>query len=456
MSGEPHANGEELGDEQNQGRFLPSSVPRVVAGRWVDHRSRYEAVEGRGLVSAPLRIFGEHDAATLDQMNSAIEQAGDTVVAAALMADGHLGYYLPIGGVVAYREAVSVTGVGVDIACGNCAYRLDLQATDVRDWHLIGRRIADEIGCGLGQPNPQGPVDHELFGDPRWNLIPGEHRTSIMGRAIKQLGSIGTGNHYVDILEDEDGWVWVGVHFGSRALGYAVSNGFVSTHLGHEWKRNPRWQEAGAALLRLDDPAGSDYMALMGLCGEYAHAGREWVCDYVSRTIIGADVVDTVHNHHNFAWREKHGGESVIVVRKGATPAYPGQRGFVGGSMGDDAVILQGNTSLLSTGVDEAAALYSTVHGAGRVLGRMQAKGKRAKDGTWKRPPMVDRDEVHEWIKRRGVLVYGSDLDESPQAYRRLDKVLAAQGDTIVVEHTLRPRVVVMAGVEDPFLREHE
>ncbi len=403
-------------------------------------------------MGVPVSVFGEHDSATLEQMHSAVEQAGETVVAAALMADGHRGYYLPIGGVMAYRGAVSVTGVGVDIACGNCAYKLDLQAADVGEWGRIGRRIADEIGRGVGQPNPQGPVDHELFDDPRWNLVPREHRASIRDRAINQLGSIGSGNHYVDVLEDEDGWVWVGVHFGSRALGYAVSNGFVSTCLGQEWKRNPRWQEAGAALLHLGNPVASDYLALMELCGEYAHAGREWVCHYVSRTIIGADVIDTVHNHHNFAWHEKHGGESVIVVRKGATPAFPGQRGFVGGSMGDDAVILVGQTGRQAS----LDALGSTVHGAGRVLGRMQAKGKRAKDGTWKREPRVNRDEVQEWIARRGVLVYGSDLDEAPQAYRRLPSVLKAQGDSIVVEHTLRPRVVVMAGDEDPFLREHE
>src|SRR5262249_29665154 len=149
------------------------------------------------------------------------------------------------------------------------------------------------------------------------------------------------------------------------------------------------------------------YIAAMELAGRYAYAGREWVVERVRR-IIGGGVRDSVHNHHNYAWRETHNGRSVWVVRKGATPAFPGQRGFVGGSMGDDAVIIEGVES------EEAkTALYSTIHGAGRLFGRKEAKRR------------FKRAEMDAWLGERGVILVGGDLDESPMAYRRLPDVLA-------------------------------
>lgn len=173
---------------------------------------------------------------------------------------------------------------------------------------------------------------------------------------------------------------------------------------------------------------GQRYIAAMELAGRYAYAGREWVCERV-RQIIGGAVTDSVHNHHNYAWRETHGDRDLWVVRKGATPAFPGQRGFVGGSMGDDAVILEGVDS-----EQAAASLYSTVHGAGRVFGRKEAKRRFA------------REEMDAWLRDRGVTLYGGDLDESPMAYRRLPDVLAEHAGTVRVVHTLRPFAVVMAG----------
>ncbi|SDB74875.1 RtcB family protein [Belnapia rosea] len=174
---------------------------------------------------------------------------------------------------------------------------------------------------------------------------------------------------------------------------------------------------------------------LLELAGRYAYAGREWVVERVRR-IIGGAVADRIHNHHNYAWRESHGGRDLWVVRKGATPAFPGQRGFVGGTMGDDAVILEGVES------EEAkAALYSTVHGAGRLFGRKEAK-RRFTHAEWS-----------EWLRRRGVLLAGGGLDESPMAYRRLPDVLAHHAGTVRVLHTLYPFAVAMAGEGeyDPF-----
>jgi tRNA-splicing ligase RtcB len=171
---------------------------------------------------------------------------------------------------------------------------------------------------------------------------------------------------------------------------------------------------------------------------------------------MGAREVELVHNHHNFAWREKHEGEQLVVVRKGATPAFPGQRGFIGGSMGDDAVIVEGVTPPADSplAATQRAALYSTIHGAGRVMSRTQAAGKRnRKTGAVIAPGRVDDEMMRAWLKEKQVILRGGGLDESPHVYRRLPDVLAAQENTVEVLHTLRPLVVVMAGPDefDPY-----
>src|SRR5262249_23668329 len=157
------------------------------------------------------------------------------------------------------------------------------------------------------------------------------------------------------------------VHFGSRGLGHKTATKYLKAAGGRDGMDVP------PALFDEDTEFGRRYIAAMELAGRYAYAGREWVVDTIRR-ILAAKVTATVHNHHNDAWRETHGDRQYWVVRKGATPAFPGQRGFVGGSMGDDAVILEGIDSPASRD-----ALFSTVHGAGRICGRVEAKGKRDK-----------------------------------------------------------------------------
>jgi tRNA-splicing ligase RtcB (3'-phosphate/5'-hydroxy nucleic acid ligase) len=194
----------------------------------------------------------------------------------------------------------------------------------------------------------------------------------------------------------------------------------------------------------------------MNLAGQYAYAGREWVARKVVE-ILGGREMELVHNHHNFAWRETHDGEEVIVIRKGATPAFPGQKGFIGGSMGDDAVIVRGTTGEQATSdVQELqrSALFSTVHGAGRVMSRTQAAGKRnRRSGVILRPGLVTPDMMEAWVKEKGVILRGGGLDESPHVYRRLPEVLSAQQGTIEVLHVLKPLIVVMAGANefDPY-----
>jgi len=373
----------------------------------------------------PIKVFGEHDDVTLLQMRNCMKVGN--VVGGVVCADGHLGYAQPVGGVIAYEKQISISGVGFDIGCGNMAVRLDTPFDAVQD--RVGEIIRDvgrNISFGIGRTNDER-VEHELFDDAdAWREADME---AYRPKAAAQLGTVGSGNHYVDLMRDEDDFVWIGVHFGSRGLGHRSATRYLKAAGGKDGFNVP------PAVVDEDSEIGRRYIAAMELAGRYAYAGREWVVERV-RKIIGGTVTDTVHNHHNYAWRETHDGRDLWVVRKGATPAFPGQRGFVGGSMGDDAVIIEGVES-----AEARASLYSTVHGAGRLFGRKEAKRR------------FTRTEMDEWLKERGVTLIGADLDESPMAYRRLPDVIAQHAGTVKVLHTLRPFAVAMAGAGefDPF-----
>jgi tRNA-splicing ligase RtcB len=398
-------------------------------------------------------VFGSHSDQTLAQLRDVATRAER----AALMADGHVGYVMPIGGVAAYRNMTSVVGVGFDIACGNAAIRTDLDAAEITkpQWLELADEIAANISFGVGRQNlaTDAPIDSSLFASPSWDAIREvagrEELDTLKRKARTQLGTVGSGNHYVDVFADETGRVWVGVHFGSRGLGHTIASGFLALAQGAKWGHRVPERES---LLDLDSEVGQAYWAAMGLAGEYAYAGREWVARKVVGILGGREEL-LVHNHHNFAWKERHGGEELVVVRKGATPAFPGQLSFVGGSMGDNSVILRGSSADTD---EQRAALYSTVHGAGRVMSRTQARGKTKGWGPKQRivsPGLVSQEMVDEWLEPMGVILRGGGLDEAPQAYRRLPDVLAAQGSTIEVVHTLKPIIVVMAGANefDPY-----
>ena len=374
---------------------------------------------------APLTVFGTHEASTIAQMRNCMKVGA--VVGATLCADGHLGYAQPVGGVIAYEGQISISGVGFDIACGNMAVRLDTPYAAVKDRasEILGdiRRV---ISFGVGRANAER-VEHELLDDAEAWAASGME--DYRQKAAAQLGTVGSGNHYVDLFEDEAGFVWIGVHFGSRGLGHTSATRYLKHAGGKDGMHVP------PTVLDEASELGRRYLAAMELAGRYAYAGREWVVERV-RAIIGGTVTDAVHNHHNYAWKERHGDRDLWVVRKGATPAFPGQRGFVGGSMGDHAVILEGVESEASR-----ASLYSTVHGAGRVFGRKEALRR------------FSRDQMEAWLRERGVLLSGADLDESPMAYRRLPEVLDSHAGTVRVLHRLRPFAVAMAGPGefDPF-----
>lgn len=327
--------------------------------------------------SAPLQIFGDHDEATVAQMRNCMGIGN--VVGGVICADGHLGYAQPVGGVIAYDGQISISGVGFDIGCGNMAVRLDTRFSDIAQ-HIspIIKDVQKTISFGIGRTNNER-VEHAMFdeGD-SWREA---DREDYRQKAISQLGTVGSGNHYVDLLRDEDGFVWIGVHFGSRGLGHSSATKYLKAAGGKDGMNVP------PTVIDENSELGCRYIAAMELAGRYAYAGREWVVERV-RKIIGGEVTEMVHNHHNYAWRETHDGRDLWVVRKGATPAAPGQKGFVGGSMGDDAVILEGIES-----PEAKASLYSTVHGAGRLFGRKEAKRR------------FTREEKDSWLHERGVVL---------------------------------------------------
>ncbi len=440
-------------------------------GMIVEDRPYRELGDGR------IRVYGySYDPQAVEQIRTVAGRGW--VTEAALMADNHLGYSMPIGGVAAYRDMVSPSGVGYDIGCGVMAVRTSLRLDDVRDdLPRIADAIAAQISFGLGRTSAV-PVEHPLFDSPTWRDVPElthevsgrRGRWSLRSRAEQQLGTVGSGNHYVDLLvEPAEGALWAACHFGSRGFGHGVATGFLNLAAGREFHAGQITGESMHALptllplsedaareLGAADPAwsvevGRRYEAAMRLAGDYAYAGREHVIGEVLG-ILGAEATKTVHNHHNYAWDEQHGGETVHVVRKGATPAFPGQAGFVGGSMGDWAVVVEGIDSPIAE-----RTLRSTVHGAGRVMSRSRARGNRK--GT--RPGIITREMMRERLddfrRETGfpLEVRGGDVDESPFVYRRLDDVVRAHEETesIRVTHRMLPVVVCMAGsdVWDPF-----
>jgi tRNA-splicing ligase RtcB (3'-phosphate/5'-hydroxy nucleic acid ligase) len=394
-----------------------------------------------------ITIFGQPiiDPAAIRQLERCLLSPEDIGV---LTADAHIGYAHPIGGAVAYKDKISLSGVGFDIACGNKAVRTPLRAADVPIEKIMDA-IMQKIGFGIGRPNPE-PVDHPVL--ERIAKSPVRPLRKLARLAAEQLGTVGSGNHFVDLFEDENGFLWIGVHFGSRGFGHRTTTGFMALAQGlpFDAKVVEGPMEGPPVVFDIDSELGQDYWEAIHLAGDYAYAGRDLVVDKVLE-ILGTHADVSVHNHHNFAWREKHGSEDYYVVRKGCTPAFPGQTGFIGATMGDVSVIVEG--------IDSGQArqsLYSTVHGAGRTLSRRQAAGQRRwKNGRWVtiRPGLIDYREVQQQMKEKGIALRGGGPDEAPSCYKTLDEVLAYHADSVKVLHRLKPIGVAMAGEEvfDPY-----
>jgi tRNA-splicing ligase RtcB len=438
-----------------------------------------------------VKTFGEVDRRSLEQLERCMA-AGDADFGV-LCADHHPGYSQPIGGAIAYEGYVSPSGVGYDIGCGNKAARTELTRADLDALGGVERvmhEITHRISFGMGVPAAER-AEHPVIDLIREADFEPQRRLAQL--AESQLGTVGSGNHYVNVMEDEQGRIWVGVHFGSRGFGHKTASGFLALAQGlpFDGRAHEGEMDSPPVLFELDSELGEAYISAMELAGLYAYAGRDVVVAKVLE-ILGAEAVHEVHNHHNFAWRETHHGRTYWVVRKGCTPARLGQEGFVGGSMGDDSVILEGAESPLA---DEA--LHSTVHGAGRVMSRTQAAGRVRRRKRWActhrdcnrifdidgisssagvpkkgvcpdhptsrlkkvwieeqiSAGKVDWPAVQARLREQGIVLVGGGADEAPEVYKRLPEVLAAHGDSIRVKHTLRPLGVAMAGRDtfDPY-----
>ena len=431
-----------------------------------------------------IKTFGPIDERSLAQLERCMK-AGDAELGV-LCADHHPGYSQPIGGGIAYEGYVSPSGVGYDIGCGNKAVRTELRRSDLDALGgveaLMGE-IVRRISFGMGVA-AQERVDHPVLEKIRTAEFAPQR--ALVQLAESQLGTVGSGNHFVNLFEDEEGRVWVGVHFGSRGFGHKTASGFLALAQGLDFgaRASEGEMDSPPVLFEVGSELGESYVAAMELAGEYAYAGRDVVVAKVLE-ILGAAATHEVHNHHNFAWREEHFGRTYWVIRKGCTPARPGHEGFVGGSMGDESVILEGVES-----AEAEDSLFSTVHGAGRVMSRSQAAGRirrqtvyqcsmrdcefavpakeyrgqtcpdhpSAKMRKWRteqvvRPGRVDWPAVQSRLREQDIVLVGGGADEAPEVYKRLPDVLAAHSGSVRVTHTLRPLGVAMAGrdVRDPY-----
>ncbi|MCA9175765.1 MAG: RtcB family protein [Planctomycetales bacterium] len=372
----------------------------------------------------------EIDDATHAQMRQA---CGVPMAAgAALMPDAHVGYGLPIGGVLATDNAVIPYAVGVDIACRMKLSVLDLPVERLeKQPELFEHALQTGTRFGVGAEHER-PQDHAVM-DQDWSVTRITREKKDV--AWRQLGSSGSGNHFAEFglltLEsaDEDlglqpgAYVALMSHSGSRGTGAAV----CSTYSAIARSKLPRKFEdlAYLAWLSLDSEAGQEYWAAMNLMGDYAAANHDVIHRLVAAA-VGAEIVAGVENHHNFAWKEVHDGRELIVHRKGATPAGEGVMGVIPGSMADPAYVVRGKGN--------AASLASASHGAGRCMSRRQAKEKY----TW--------NAVRNDLLKKGVRVLAAGADEVPGVYKNIDEVMRQQLDLVEAVARFDPRIVMMCG----------
>ncbi len=373
------------------------------------------------------------DSGALAQMENALRLP--VAVAGALMPDAHVGYGLPIGGVLAAADAVIPYAVGVDIAC-----RMRLSVYDVSP-ETLGRRkdelkraLLAETRFGAGAAFEQNRrAEHAVLDDPAWSALP--LLKSLQPKAEQQLGSSGTGNHFVEwgtfrLYADEPElglkageYLALLSHSGSRGVGFKIANTY--TEIARRLHPSLDKSVQHLAWLPLASEPGQEYWQAMELAGRFASANHHVIHSRVAKA-AGLKEFAFVENYHNFAWREMlPDGTSAIVHRKGATPAGPDVLGVIPGSMGDPGYVVRGR--------GEGSSLRSAAHGAGRKMGRKAAINSISK---------AARDA---YLAERGVTLLGGGLDESPQAYKDIESVIAAQDDLVEVIGKFTPRIVRMA-----------
>jgi tRNA-splicing ligase RtcB len=355
------------------------------------------------------------------------------------MPDAHVGYGLPIGGVLATHEAVIPYAVGVDIACRMKLTVLDLPVNALADAQSrLSRALEHETRFGMGA-SFRSRRQHDVM-DADWQVT--SVTAGLKDRAWAQLGTSGSGNHFVEfgrltVVDESVGlsrgkYLALLSHSGSRGTGAHIAQHY--SRLARELHPELPRELSHLAWLDLSTEAGQEYWAAMELMGRYAAANHELIHAYMARA-LGVEVLLDIENHHNFAWRERHrlpdGSEAeVIVHRKGATPAGIGVLGVIPGSMATPGYVVRGK------GV--AASLNSASHGAGRRMSRTKAKELF----TW--------DIAQRFLRERGVTLLSAGLDEVPMAYKDIDEVMAAQSDLVEPLARFEPRLVKMAPSGEP------
>lgn len=375
------------------------------------------------------------DDASREQMKNACRLP--MAVGAALMPDAHSGYGLPIGGVLALEGAVVPYAVGVDIACRMRLTITDLPVdvvatNDPRKCEPFDRALEKGTLFGTGGRWSR-PHDHEVL-DEDWTITAVTRENK--DRARGQLGTSGSGNHFVEwgiltLPEDELGvsagqYVALLSHSGSRGAGAMVCKRYseiATRKLPARFRNDSQMRHLG--WLSIDSEEGQEYWAAMNLMGRYAAANHEIIHRNVVK-LAGATALAAVENHHNFAWAETHGGRQVFVHRKGATPAAPGVAGVIPGNMADSAFVVRGKGN--------PASLDSASHGAGRRMSRTEAKRRF----RWR--------EWQDHLRHKNVRLLSAGIDEVPGAYKDIHEVMAAQTDLVDVIGEFQPRIVKMCG----------
>ena len=378
----------------------------------------------------PFEIFGKEqiDADAISQMQNASRLP--VAVAGALMPDAHPGYGLPIGGVLATENAIIPYGVGVDIGCRMCLSIFDINPKELAERiPFYSRELNEATLFGTGKEFETFP-DHEIFSRKEFDEI--EMLRPLKDRAAFQLGTSGSGNHFVEFGEIEIAekdpilnvapgkYLGLLSHSGSRGLGATIANHY--TKLAKEKIKLPG--EAGnLAWLSLDDEDGIEYWLAMNLAGDYASANHHIIHAKIAKQ-LGREPIRMVENHHNFAWKEKYQGKEVIVHRKGATPAGKDVLGIIPGSMTAPGFIVKGRGN--------ESSLHSASHGAGRQLSRSAALNS------------VTREDLNAKLEKHGVTLIGGGLDEAPFAYKDIREVMRSQEELVDIVGTFHPKIVKM------------
>lgn len=349
----------------------------------------------------------------------------------ALMPDAHQGYGLPIGGVLATQNTVIPYGVGMDIGCRMALSVLDLPGSYVEHRAYELKRMLHEHTHFGNVGGLESTQDHEILDHPDFRLT--DLLKRLHGKAVKQLGSSGSGNHFVEfgVLTLEEGnrlqlssgnYAAILSHSGSRSLGANVAQHY--TNIAMNTCKLPK-EAKHLAWLDLDDEAGAEYWISMSLVGKYAEACHYRIHQNLCKA-LGVSVLRKVENHHNFAWKERlDDGSDYIVHRKGATPAATGELGIIPGSMTAPGYVV--------TGLGNASSLNSAAHGAGRKMSRLKAKNS------------ITMSSLKKELQREKVTLIGGSPEEAPAAYKDIELIMRSQTTLVVIEGKFHPRIVRMA-----------